>query len=206
MRSGTRASTRFGGLRRQAGAGADHRRDEGVEGEDRRGREARQHRDRLAVGDREAERLAGLERHAMHQDAGLAELATRPGARGRRRPSRCRPRAPPCRIRRARGAPRRSQRRRVVREGAERHRLAAGFGDGGGEDRAVEIVDAARPQRCRRARPVRRRSRAPRPSAAAPRRRRQARRPPACRSRASRSSGPCAAASRRARCRSRRRR
>ena len=62
------------GLRRQAGAGADHRRDEGVEGEDRRGRKSRQHRDRLAVGDREAERLAGLERHAMHQDAGLAEL------------------------------------------------------------------------------------------------------------------------------------
>ena len=85
------------GFRRQAGAGADHRRDEGMEGEDRRGRKARQHGERLAVDHREAERLAGLERDAMHEDAGLAELRHDRGARDRPRPSRCRPRAPPCR-------------------------------------------------------------------------------------------------------------
>ena len=34
------------GFRRQPGAGADHRRDESMEGEDRRGRKARQHHDR----------------------------------------------------------------------------------------------------------------------------------------------------------------
>ena len=37
----------LGRFRRQAGARADHRRDVGVEGEDRRGREAGQHHDRL---------------------------------------------------------------------------------------------------------------------------------------------------------------
>ena len=40
---------RHGRFRRQAGLGADHRRDEGVEREDRRGRKARQHHDRLAL-------------------------------------------------------------------------------------------------------------------------------------------------------------
>ena len=62
-----------GGFGRQAGARANDRRDEAVEGEDRRGRKARQHDDRLAVHDGEAQRLAGFERNAMHQDAGLAE-------------------------------------------------------------------------------------------------------------------------------------
>ena len=73
MRTGTSRFDGFGGFRRQAGAGADHRRHEGVEREDRRGRKARQHHHRLAVDDRETERLAGLQRHAMHQDAGLAQ-------------------------------------------------------------------------------------------------------------------------------------
>ena len=62
------------GFRRQTGARADHRRHEGMEGEDRRGRKSRQHRQRLAVDHRQAKRLAGLERDAMDENAGLAEL------------------------------------------------------------------------------------------------------------------------------------
>ena len=46
-----------------------------------------------------------------------------------------------------RRAHRRFERRLVVREDAEYHRLAAGFGDGRGEDRAVAVIDAARTQR-----------------------------------------------------------
>ena len=105
----------------------------------------------LSVGDREAERLAGLQRHAVHQDAGLAELrhdAMREVARA---------------LRRAAGqhhhvafgeraAHRLLERRLVVGKRAERHRLAAGFGDGGRDDRAVAVIDAAGPQRARRAR------------------------------------------------------
>ena len=101
MRTGTSRVERARRFRRQPGAGADHRRDEGVEGEDRRGRKARQHRDRLAVRDREAERLARLERDAMHEDAGRAEARHYADGRDRRRPSRCRRRAAPCRRRRA---------------------------------------------------------------------------------------------------------
>ena len=44
-----------------ARAGANDGRDKGVEGEDRRSREARKHDNRLAVRDREAQRLAGLQ-------------------------------------------------------------------------------------------------------------------------------------------------
>ena len=157
------------GLRRQARAGADHRRDESMEGEDRRGRKARQHGDRLAVGDREAERLAGFQRHAMHENAGLAELrhdAMREIARALRRAARQHHHVAVG----ERAAHRLLQLGRVVGKCAERHRLAAGLGDGGGEDRAVGIIDAAGPQAFRRAGPARRRSRAPRPSAAAPRR------------------------------------
>ena len=62
-----------GRLRRQPCQRPDDRGHESVEGEDRRGREARQHHQRLAVHHREAQRLAGLERHPMHQDAGRAQ-------------------------------------------------------------------------------------------------------------------------------------
>ena len=133
IRIGTRASMVSRGLRRQAGAGADHRRDEGVEGEDRRGRKSRQHRDRLAVGDGEAERLAGLQRHAMHQDAGLAELrhhAVREiagalrGAAGQHHHVAFGERA----------AHRLLELCGVVGKRAVRHRLAAGLGDGGGDE------------------------------------------------------------------------
>ena len=37
------------------------------------------------------------------------------------------------------------QHRRVVGKGAEDDRLAAGFGNGGGDDGAVAVVDACRP-------------------------------------------------------------
>ena len=147
MRTGTRASTVCGGLRRQAGAGADHRRDESVEGEDRRGRKSRQHRDRLAVDDREAERLAGLERDAVHEDAGLRRAATR--SRCERSPAPFE--VPPDSTTMSQAASARRtrlfERGVVVREGAERHRLAAGFGDRGGDDRAVAVVDAGRAER-----------------------------------------------------------
>ena len=38
------------------------------------------------------------------------------------------------------------ERRLVIGEGAERHRLAARLGHGGGDDRAVAVVDAGRRQ------------------------------------------------------------
>ncbi len=74
IRTGTSASMAARGFRRQARARADHRRDEGMEGEDRGGRKSRQHRERLAVDHGEAKRLARLERNAMDQDAGRAQL------------------------------------------------------------------------------------------------------------------------------------
>ena len=52
----------------------DHRRDEFVEGEDRRGGKARKHDHRAAAGRREADRLAGLQRHAVGDNAGIVEL------------------------------------------------------------------------------------------------------------------------------------
>ena len=59
-------------LRRKAGARADHRRDEGMEGEDRGGGKSRQHRERFAVDHGKAKRFAGLERDAMNEN--VAEL------------------------------------------------------------------------------------------------------------------------------------
>ena len=119
---------------------------------------------------REAQRLAGLERDAMHQNAGRAEprhdrvrqiAGAFRGAAGQHDHVAC------ARARRARPfpAPPRRRERRRTRTGsppASRHR--------GGDDRAVAVVDAGRRQRLARRAPVRRRSRAPRPSAAAPRR------------------------------------
>ena len=96
--------------------------------------------------------------------------------------------------------------RLVVGNGAEKHRLAAILGDRRGDDRAIGVVDRGRAQRQTRlhqfvagrddgdARPARDGDFA------------QCRRPPACRSRASRSWCRRAAAPRRARCRNRHRR
>ena len=71
-------------------------------------------------------------------------------ARDRRRLSTCRRTAPPCRISRAPRAPpfQAPLRRRERRPYGTR--LAAGFGDGGGDDRAVAVIDAGRPQRLAR--------------------------------------------------------
>ena len=114
------------GLGRQSGARADDRRDEGMEGEDRRGRKARQHHQRLVADDREAERLAGFERHAVHQDAGRAEPrhdAMRQIAGAFRRAA--------GEHHHVAGLERRAhgefERGLVVGKRAERHRLAAGF-------------------------------------------------------------------------------
>ena len=75
MRSApARAPWRSRRLRRQPGARANYRRDEGMKSEDRRGRESGQNDQRLVTDDRKAKRLAGFERDAVHQDAGLAEL------------------------------------------------------------------------------------------------------------------------------------
>ena len=63
------------GTRRQARHPPQHRHDHVVKGEHRRGRKSRQDDHRLAVAYRKAQRLAGLERDAVRNDAGLAEPA-----------------------------------------------------------------------------------------------------------------------------------
>src|SRR6516164_5705076 len=60
-------------FRAQTGTGANQRRNEGVEGEDRRGREARQYRERLAVDNGEAQRFARLKRDTVYDYARRAE-------------------------------------------------------------------------------------------------------------------------------------
>src|SRR5258708_7690497 len=61
------------GFRLQPSTPADDRRHEGMEGEDRGGRESGQHRDRLAVYRREAQRLARLEGDAVNQNSWRSE-------------------------------------------------------------------------------------------------------------------------------------
>ena len=132
--------------RRQAGQGADHRHGEFVEGEDGAGREARQHHHRLAADGAEAERLARLQRHAMHQHArrrqaredavGDVAGALRGAARHHHQVGHVQ--------RLAQGG---FQRRLVVAEDAHGQRLAAVLGDGGGEDGGVAVVDPAHRQR-----------------------------------------------------------
>ena len=194
------------GFRRQAGARADHRRDEGVKGEDRRGRKSRQHRQRLAVEHGEAERLAGLERDAVHDDAGLAQPrhhAVRKIARAFRGAAREHHHVAGRRARCASQARASSRRPGTRRTGPARR-----------------PPPRPRPRRSRRC------CRRPRPACSGCARRhqlvagrehgdlrpshhvdlRRCRRPPACRSRASRCARPAAAPPRRARCRSRHRR
>ncbi len=192
-------------FRRQARLGADHRRDESMEREDRRGRKARQHHQRLALDHREAERLAGLERHAVHDHARLAELrhhamreiacALRGAAREQHHVAGL-----------ERGAHRKLERDLVVRKAAERHRPRRRSPAPPPRrwrrwNRRPPPAAAARP-----AAPARRRSRARRRAAFARRRPRRCRRPRACRSRASRCARHGGAPPRRARCRSRHRR
>ena len=133
-------------FRRQSGAGADERRDEGVEGENRRGRKARQHDQRLVADHREAQRLAGFERHAVNENAGRTEPrhdAMRQIARAFRRAAGEHHDV----ARFERVAHGRFERGLFVRKRAERDRLAAGFDDRRGEDGAVAVIDAAGPER-----------------------------------------------------------
>ena len=132
--------------RRQAGQRADHRHHEFVEGEDSAGREARQHHQRHPPHGREAQRLARLERHAVHDHARRAQ--TREDA------VRHIPRALAGAARHhdqvgalQRIAHRRFERRFLVAEDAHRHRHTAVLGHGGAEDRGVAVGDAARRQR-----------------------------------------------------------
>ena len=201
MRTGTCAVERFRRFRRQPGAGADHGRDEGMEREDRRSWEAGQHHDRFVADDAETERLARLERDAVHQYAGRAELrydrvrqiagALRGAAREHHHVA--------FRQRRAHGF---FQHRGVIGISAQRQRLAAGFRYRCCDDSAIAVVDAGRFAAGSRAQPVRRRWTAPRLSAAARLRFAPARRPPARLFHASRCACRAAAAFLRARCRS----
>ena len=127
MRTGTVASTCHRRFRRQAGLGADHRRHEGVEGEDRRGRKARQHDDRLV-------------RRATARHSGLPGLSATPCTITPGAPSRdtmrCERSPAPFEVppesttmsqSLQRVAHRGFERRLVVRKRAERDRLAARF-------------------------------------------------------------------------------
>ncbi|GJE44265.1 hypothetical protein AEGHOMDF_3453 [Methylobacterium soli] len=136
-----------GGLlaRRQPGHRPDQRHHEFVEGEHRRGREARQHHDRLALRHREAEGLAGLERDAVDQDPGFAE-ARQDAVRDIARALRGAPRQHDEVAGREALADRRLEGRLVVRHDAARQSRAAILDDGGGHDRPVRIVDRAGPQ------------------------------------------------------------
>ena len=67
----------FGLFRRQPSEGADHRCNKLMEGEDRRGGEARQDHDRFAAGDRQAQGLPRFQRDAMHDNARIIERGNR---------------------------------------------------------------------------------------------------------------------------------
>ena len=117
-----------------------------MEGEHRRGREARQDHHRLAVADREAERLSGLQGDAVGDDPGRAEAGDEPvrqiaralrGAAGE-----------DDHVAVGEGAPDRGvERRLLVGTSAVEHRLAAVLGDRGAYDRAVAVVDRRRTER-----------------------------------------------------------
>jgi hypothetical protein len=127
--------------RRQSRHRAQHRHSEFVEGEDGAGRKARQHYDRLLARDREAKRLAGLQRHAMHENARRGQRgqdAMRDIARALARAARHHDHvgARQC------IAQRRCEHVRIVPEDAHRQRLAAILADRGAEDRGVAVGDA----------------------------------------------------------------
>ena len=139
----------LGGFRRPTAIGADEGRREFLEGEHGRGRKARQHDHGLGADDRQAERLAGLQRDAMHEDAGLAEA--------RDRPVRDVARAFGGAARQddeigllERLAQRQLQRRLVVRHDPERDGLAAQLLNGGRDRGGVAVVHRARANRSAR--------------------------------------------------------
>ena len=169
--------------RGKPGQRADQGHDEFVEGEYRRGREAGQDDDGLALSLGEAEGLAGLERDAVDEDTRLAQAgedAVGHVARPLRRPSR-QDDDVALRKRRADGA---FESGLIVRDDAEGHGFAAILGDRSGDDGAVRIVNAGCRQGSGPVATTRRRWRARRPSAGAPSRPHRGRRRPACRSRA----------------------
>ncbi len=136
-------------LRFQAGASANDRRHEGVEGEDRRGGKPGQHGDRLAADHRQAERLARLQGdpvddHARAAEPGHDAVRQVAGALGGATTEHDHVAG------RKRVAHHRLEPRLVVRERAEPHRFAACLDDCGSKDRAVAVVDRARPQRLTR--------------------------------------------------------
>ena len=148
---------------------------------------------RLAADDREAKRLAGLQRDAMDDDAGLAEPRRRPGSESRPRPWRCRRTAArdrPGRALRAATLPARPRRPGQMPSGTGSPPCSS---TAAREDGGVGVVDRARADRRRLARRSRRRWRARRRAAGARPRPGDARPPPACRSRAR--SGACRARS-----------
>ena len=129
-------------LRAAAGEQAEHRRDELVEREDRRGREAGQHDDGAPAGGGQADRLARLERDAVGDDAGIVEL----GDDAIRHVARALARAAGEQHdvgERQRSPQPRAQRAGVVGRDAEPPRLAAELPHRVGEDLRVRVVDAA---------------------------------------------------------------
>nr|WP_252374346.1 hypothetical protein [Hydrogenophaga sp. 2FB] len=129
------------GLQRQTGERPDHRRQEFVEREDGRGRKAGQDDHGLAVGDGQAHRLAGLERHAVRDDARIAEgahhtvgkIALTFGRAARKND----------RVVRQSLGQRARQRGLVVRDDAQVHGHTAQLFDGGADDRRVGVVHGA---------------------------------------------------------------
>jgi hypothetical protein len=116
-----------------------------VKGEHGRGRKSRQDDHRLAVAHRKAQRLAGLERNAMGDDAGLAEPADdamRHVARALRGAAREHQHVAAG----ERGTHRGLELRLIVGHGAEKLCLAAILRNRRGDDRAVGVVDRSRAQ------------------------------------------------------------
>ena len=107
---------------------------------------SRQHDKRLVTNNREAKRLAGLERHAMHENAGLAETrhdTMRQVARALRRAARKHDHVAGI----ERAAHGKFKCGLFVGKGAKRHRLAASLDNGSGDDGAVAVIDTARTKR-----------------------------------------------------------
>jgi len=132
-------------LRSQPGEGAQHRRDELMEGEDGGGGESRQDGHRPPLRDREAHRLAGLERHAVRNDTRLAQarddpIGEIPRALGRSTRQHHRVLA-------QRALERLRERGIVIAHDPQRDRFAAQLLDRGRQDGGVGVVDRARRQR-----------------------------------------------------------
>ena len=122
----------------------DHRRDELVEREDRRRREAGQHDDRLAAGRGQTDRLAGLERDAVRDDPGIGQLGDDAIGDVAGAFARAAREQHDVGDRRAPRAPSRAARSMSSGDDAEPTRLAAQLAHGVGEHLRVRVVDARR--------------------------------------------------------------